>query len=83
MNIDKSVLIKLNDWNELKEFAQTICKFESDINIYHDSNYWDAKSIMALMALDISKSRYVEIVSNSVEEINSFKEQMEKFRANE
>lgn len=79
MKKENSVLIKINDWDALKKFASAVTKFESDINIYHGSGYYDAKSILAVVALSMNKSHYVEIVSNSNSEINAFKEQMKTF----
>lgn len=79
MKKENSVLIKINDWDKLKDFASLVMKFESDINIYHSSGYYDAKSILAIIALGIDKPRYVEIISNNEEEIKSFKERMSEF----
>lgn len=79
MRKENSVLIKINDWEKLKRFAAIVTKIESDINIYHGSGYYDAKSILAIIALGIDKPRYVEIISNNEEEIKSFKEQMSEF----
>lgn len=79
MKKENSVLIKINDWDKLKDFASLVMKFESDINIYHGSGYYDAKSILAIIALGIDKPRYVEIISNNEEEIKSFKERMSEF----
>lgn len=79
MRKENSVLIKINDWNKLKDFASLVMKFESDINIYHGSDYYDAKSILAIVALSMNEPRYVEIISNNEQEIKFFKEQMNKF----
>lgn len=79
MKKENSVLIQINDWDKLKEFASVISKIESDVNIYHGSGYYDAKSILAIIALGINKPRYIEIISNNNEEINNFKEQMKPF----
>ena len=79
MKKENSVLIKINDWETLKNFASVVSKIESDVNIYHGSGYYDAKSILAIIALNMDKPRYVEIISNDESEINSFKEQMKVF----
>lgn len=79
MNKSKAVLIKIDNWERLKKFAAIVTMFESDINIYHGSGYYDAKSILAIIALSMDKARYVEIVSNNEDEVNKFKEQMNEF----
>ena len=79
MRKENSVLIKINDWNTLKDFATTVSKIENDVNIYHSSGYYDAKSILAVIALSLDKPRYVEIISSDENEINLFKEQMKIF----
>lgn len=76
---EKSVLINISTWDKLKKFAQIVSSFESDINIYNGSSYYDAKSIMAIIALDISLPRHIEIVSNNEEEIKRFIDAMKEF----
>lgn len=80
MNYSNSVLIKINDFTDIRKFANAVTKFESDINIYYnDSKYYDAKSIMAVFALDMSQPKYIEIISNNKDEILKFKESMAEF----
>lgn len=76
---NNSVLIRLNQIKDIQKFANIVTKYESDINIYCGSNAYDAKSIMAIFALDTSQPRYVEIISNDIEEVNTFAMQMEQF----
>lgn len=83
MNKDNSVLINIKNWDALKKFATTVMKFESDINIYHESDYYDAKSILAITALSMTIPRYVEIISNDKNEITRFINEMEQFRVDE
>lgn len=79
MNKEQAVLINLNNIEKLKEFAKKVVTFTSDVNIYHDSKSYDAKSIMSIFAIDASKPRYVEIISNNPKEISKFKETMKEF----
>lgn len=76
---ENSVLIQMNKIIDIRKFAAIVTKYESDINIYNGSSAYDAKSIMAIFALDTSQPRYVEILSNDQEEINTFIMQMEPF----
>lgn len=80
MNYNNSMLIKINDFSDIRKFANEIVKFDSDINIYYnDSKYYDAKSIMAVCALDISQPKYIEILSSDKDEITKFRECMAQF----
>lgn len=84
MNYNNSLLIKINDIEDIRKFANIVITFDSDINIYYNKNkYYDAKSILAIMALDISKPKYIEIISNNKDEIIRFKECMKEFKYKE
>ncbi len=84
MNYNNSLLIKINDIEDIRKFANIVITFDSDINIYYNKNkYYDAKSILAIMALDISKPKYIEIISNNKDEIIRFKECMKEFEYKE
>lgn len=78
---EKSVLIKINNFETLKKFAHIVCSFESEVMIYKDieSKPYNAKSILGVIALDISKSKYVEIKSKNEEEVEKFIEVMKEF----
>lgn len=83
--IDKSrsVLIKLQTNDNIRDFIKIVTSYENDINIYSESYEYDAKSVMGLMALDVSKPRYVEILSNNQQAIDKFKKDMQPFIVNE
>lgn len=83
MNKNKSKLIRLNKIEDIKKFANIVVKYESEINIYCGSEFYDAKSIMAIFALDTSVPRYVEIMSDDEEEVSKFLGQMEQFTLKE
>jgi len=78
-----SVLINLDTFEKIKQFAPIVTSFESDVNIYHSSGYYDAKSIMAILALDVSKPRLVEIISDDEAEIALFIEKLKPFMVEE
>lgn len=80
MDKTKSILVNLNSMESIKDFANAVTSFDSDVNIYNGNKSYDAKSIMAIFAIDTSVPRYVEIVSDYVDEIENFKEVMSKFQ---
>ena len=79
MTQGKGFLIDLKSMEDIKSFANTVMKYDSDVNIYQGSKSYDAKSIIAIFALDTSIPRFVEIISNDKEEIEDFARDMEKF----
>ena len=79
MKKNNSVLICINTFEELKRFANIVTRFKEDINIYNGSDFYDAKSIMAVLALSLGQNRYVEIISNDEETVNEFKILMSSF----
>lgn len=74
------VEIRLNKIEQIKRFAKKVCYFESDINIIKGHICYDAKSIMAIFAMDTSVGTKVEIISNDDEEIKRFIEEMKEFQ---
>lgn len=78
--MNRETFIRINDIAMLKIFASVVNNFESDINIYHSSGYYDAKSIMAVLAIDTSQERKVKIVSDDEVEIKRFIKEMEAFK---
>lgn len=80
MDVLKTVPVKINDLGILKKFAFVVSQFESDIDIIKGRNTYDAKSIMAVLAIDTSNGAMVEILSDDEEEIKRFVEAMEEFK---
>lgn len=79
MTQEKGFLIDLKSMEDIKAFANTVVKYDGDVNIYQGSKSYDAKSIIAIFALDTSIPRIVEIISSDEEEIEDFARDMEKF----
>lgn len=78
--LSNKVYIKIGTIEKLKEFSSIVTSFDSDVNIYYDDrNYYDAKSILAVLALDMMKPRMVEIVTDNQNEIARFLNAMEAF----
>ena len=76
----KKIKINLNKPEVVKRFLQVARTFLSDIDIMTESAVLDAKSIMGVYALDLSKDTYVRIISDDVEECRRFDATMEEFR---
>ena len=76
----KKIKINLNKPEVVKRFLQVARTFLSDIDIITESAVLDAKSIMGVYALDLSKDMYVRIISDDVEECRRFDAAMEEFR---
>lgn len=79
INNSHAALIDLDSMDDIKDFANLIVTYDSDINIYRGSNMYDAKSILAIFALDTNVPRYVEIISDDQDEIARFKNDMKRF----
>lgn len=52
----KNVTIKLETINDVKNFVSAVTTFECDFDIVADRYVVDAKSIMGIFSLDLSKS---------------------------
>ena len=76
----KKIKINLNKPEVVKRFLQVARTFLSDIDIMTENAVLDAKSIMGVYALDLSKDTYVRIISDDVEECRRFDASMEEFR---
>ena len=76
----KKIKVNLNKPEVVKRFLQVARTFLSDIDIMTESAVLDAKSIMGVYALDLSKDTYVRIISDDVNECRNFDAAMEEFR---
>ena len=55
INIKKTVQISLNSIDKVKSFVNDITKFEYDFDLVSGRYVIDAKSIMGIFSLDLSK----------------------------
>ena len=68
----KTVQISLNSIGKVKSFVNTISQFEYDFDLISGRYVIDAKSIMGIFSLDLSKPIDLNIhAENSVEDILS------------
>ncbi len=72
----KSAIIKLDTINDVKNFVNTVSKYDFDVDLVSGRYAVDAKSIMGIFSLDLSKPIKVEIYSDDwgsfLEEITPF-----------
>lgn len=84
--MDNSMKVKFTNMSEVYNFSDEIRKFTSDIDLLSCQNHRycvDAKSILGVLALDISNVLMVRILSNDTEEIERFTKTMEKYKYEE
>ena len=62
ISINTKILINLNTIDKVVKFSREIITLDSDVNIYQDSRYYDAKSILAIFSLNMNQKHYIEIM---------------------
>lgn len=77
------VKINLNDFAKLQKFAKCVTKYASPVELWREGDpnkVYCAKSILSLMAIDLSNSVYVRIITTDEKESNDFYAEMEEFQ---
>ena len=72
----KTFNIKLNSINHVKTFVNAVNKYDFDVDLTSGRYVVDAKSIMGIFSLDLSKPIKVEVYSDDTEE---FTKEMQEF----
>ena len=67
----KTVKICLNSIDKVKSFVNDITKFETDFDLVSGRYVIDAKSIMGIFSLDLSKKMLLELSDPTKEELDS------------
>lgn len=67
--IMKTFNIQLNSINDVKLFVNTVSSYSCDIDLTSGRYVVDAKSIMGIFSLDLSKPIKVEIFSDDCEQL--------------
>ena len=80
ISINTKILINLNTIDKVVKFSREIITLDSDVNIYQDSRYYDAKSILAIFSLNMNQKHYIEIISDDEDEIRKFNEIAEEYK---
>ncbi len=68
--------ILLSSSNDVKDFVNIVSKYDFDVDFSSGRYVVDAKSIMGIFSLDLSKPVKVDVHSDSCE---AFMEELEKF----
>lgn len=72
----KSLVIKLDTINDVKNFVNTVSKYDFDVDLVSGRYAVDAKSIMGIFSLDLAKPIKMEIYSDDcapfLEEVKAF-----------
>jgi len=76
----KNVIVNLNEIKKVNWFVQEVTSFESNIDLVSGRYVINAKSIMGIFSLDLSKPIEVVIDSDNEAEINRFVEVMKKYQ---
>ncbi len=77
----KKVSVNLNDSTLIKEFVNIINKYPFDMDLRSGRYLVDAKSILGIFSLDLSKPIDLEILSDDADEINKLLEEIKSFIA--
>lgn len=71
----KTTTILLNTINDVKVFVNTVMKYEFDVDLISGRYAIDAKSIMGIFSLDLSKPIMLEAHSDNADQLfNELKE---------
>lgn len=73
--------ISLTTFDRIKNFARAVCSFESDIDIYKDNpnEAYDAKSLLGILAIDLSSPVHISINTDNADELTKFNKEMDNF----
>lgn len=77
------VIIKLPSVKEVKDFVSAVSLCGCDIDIAADRYIIDAKSIMGIFSLDLSKPLELRIISDDENEISDVLGKIERFIVSE
>ena len=65
----KTVQISLNSIDKVKSFVNDITKFDYDVDLVSGRYVIDAKSIMGIFSLDLSKPITLEVYSDECDDL--------------
>lgn len=73
------VNVKLDAVDKIKRFVNTITKFDVDMDLMHRKYVIDAKSIMGVFSLDLSKPLELHINTDDVAVVEEIKSAIREF----
>lgn len=77
----KKVMVNLSASQQIKEFVNILSKYSFDMDLRSGKYLVDAKSILGIFSLDLSKPVELELLTNNEEEINKFMADIKPFIA--
>ena len=77
----KKVSVNLNNSTLIKAFVNIINKYPFEMDLHSGRYLVDAKSILGIFSLDLSKPIELEIHSDNDEEINNLLEEIKNYIA--
>ena len=80
MDEKNTCVIKLNSLEKVKHFVNEATTFECDVDVLYRRYILDAKSIMALLSVDLTESLKVVIHTDDYDELKRFFDMMEDFK---
>ena len=74
------LIISLNEFSKIKEFAQKVVNYEADILLIKNGQFYNAKSILSIMVL-LDKPVEIQIISDDMAEVRRFMTEMSEYKA--
>ncbi len=75
----KTVNIKLNDISKVKNFVNITSQFDGDFDLVSGKYIVDAKSIMGVFSLDLSKTIQLHINCEDEDVVNKYLRDIDKY----
>lgn len=79
--MENEFYVIVNTVDRVKEFVKIVEKVECDIDIVYGRYIIDAKSIMGIFSLDLSKKLMVRVHSTDAKECDEIKAKLDSFLA--
>ena len=67
----KTIKVKINSIGDVKNFVNIVSKYDFDIDLISDRYVVDAKSIMGIFSLDLSKPIEVQVHTDDADAISA------------
>ena len=80
MKKHEKLKIHINKGIEIKEFIKDVSQFSCDVNFYDGHRVCDAKSLMAVLTLDLSKDFEIQCISDDPDILQHFEEVMKRYQ---
>lgn len=78
-NSDPSFVVNLNSIEKVKAFVNTVTKFDEDLDLIHDRYVIDAKSIMGIFSLDLTKPIDLVVHTDDIDRFNMIKSALSEY----